>query len=280
VQFCLDSLTLTDTEPTALIRAAASAGFDLVSLWVQPPPLYPRALVTREKANDCLKALEETGVRVACLEAFDLSSSIAVESYRPALELGARLGATTALAINMHNTDAARVADLLASFAESARQFGLRVALEPLSGFATSRLAQVRELVLQVGADNEVGIVFDVYHLMRSGESPTEVAATAPQLFWHVQLSDGVACVTAEQALLESWQERLYPGDGVFPLAELLQHLPRAGTWSIEAPRLQRALAGMSPAEQALEAMAAMRRAVALVAKPEGPFQAKHAACN
>jgi sugar phosphate isomerase/epimerase len=267
VKLCLDSLTLTDTEPTSLIRAARTAGFDLVSLWVQPPPLYPRALVTREKAKDCARALEQTGVRVACLEAFDLSSSVAVESYRPALELGARLGATTALAINMHNTEAARVADLLASFAESAREFGLRVALEPLSGFATSRLAQVRQLVMQVGADIEVGIVFDVYHLMRSGESLAEVAATSAQLIWHVQLSDGVACVTAEQALLESWQERPYPGDGVFPLAEILRHLPHENTWAIEAPSLQRAMAGISPADQALQAMAAMRRTVALTAK-------------
>jgi sugar phosphate isomerase/epimerase len=184
------------------------------------------------------------------------------------------------LAINMHNTDAARVADLLANFAESAREFGLRVALEPLSGFATSRLAQVRELVLQVGADNEVGIVFDVYHLMRSGEPLTEVAATSSQLFWHVQLSDGVASVTAEQGLLESWQERFYPGDGVFPLAEILQHVPRGGTWAIEAPSLQRALAGISPAERALEAMAAMRRTIALIAKHWGPFQANNAACS
>jgi hypothetical protein len=37
MKLCLDSLTLTNTVPEDLIYAAKSAGFDLVSLWVQPP---------------------------------------------------------------------------------------------------------------------------------------------------------------------------------------------------------------------------------------------------
>lgn len=36
----LDSLTLTATRPSTLIRAANAAGFDLVSLWLQLPPIY------------------------------------------------------------------------------------------------------------------------------------------------------------------------------------------------------------------------------------------------
>ena len=63
MKLCLDSLTVTDTEPAELIRSARSAGFDLVSLWVQPPPIFPLQLVTQANAKACAAALAETGIR-------------------------------------------------------------------------------------------------------------------------------------------------------------------------------------------------------------------------
>ena len=72
MKLCLDSLTLSDTEPTELIRSAKSAGFDLVSLWVQPPPIFSSALVTPAKAKLVAAALAETGMRVGPLEVFDM----------------------------------------------------------------------------------------------------------------------------------------------------------------------------------------------------------------
>jgi sugar phosphate isomerase/epimerase len=260
MELCLDSLTLTDTEPVELIRAAGSAGFDLVSLWVQPPPLYSRALLTDDCLQDCVAALEEAGVRAGPLEVFDLASVDAVESFSPALERGARLGARSASAINMQNNDASHASDLLARFAELARGFDLDVTIEPLAGWATSTLEQARAMIC--AARVEAGIVFDMCHLMRAGGRVEDLAAIDPELLWHVQLCDGVAALTREEAVVESWQERLYPGDGAFPLVEALRMVPLDISWGIEAPSRRRAAQGMTAREQAGEAMAALRRTI------------------
>lgn len=60
----LDSLALTDTHPQVAIRAAADAGFDYCSLWVQAPPLFPSALLSPDKESECAAAIADTGIAV------------------------------------------------------------------------------------------------------------------------------------------------------------------------------------------------------------------------
>jgi sugar phosphate isomerase/epimerase len=259
MKLCLDSLTLNDTEPVDLIRAARAAGFDLVSLWVQPPSIFPSQLVTPAKAKACLAALAATGIRVGPLEVFDLGSAEAVKSYRPALELGAQLGARTASAINVRNADAQAVSELFAQFAGLAREYGLGVTLEPLARFATATLAQARDIIRASRVD--AGIVLDALHLVRMGGTAADVRAVEPGLLRHIQVCDGVASPTPEALRGEASFDRLYPGEGVFPLVDLLRDAPMDVSWGIEAPSRRRA-AGMTAERQAQEAMAAVRRLI------------------
>jgi sugar phosphate isomerase/epimerase len=260
MKLCLDSMTVTNTEPVDLIYAAKSAGFDLVSLWVQPPPIFPLQLVTPEKVQACKHALAATGLSVGPLEVFNLTSAEAIKGYRPALEFGAQLGAKTASAINVGKTDPQEVADLFALLAELARECGLGVTLEPLSMFATSTLAQARDAIRAAGVD--AGIVLDAIHLVRKGGTLNDVRAMEPGLIRHIQLCDGKFPMTPEQVRYEASYERLYPGDGDFPLVELLSEAPMDISWGIEAPSLRRAKAGISAEMQAKEAISAMRRTI------------------
>ncbi len=257
----LESLTLTDTSPQDLIRAAAGAGFDLVSLWVQAPPLFPAQLLTPASDAECARLLADTGVEVFSLECFDLHSDAAVESYRPALERGARLGGRAALAINYSNPDPAHVAALLSRFAELAGEVGLAVNLEPVAGGMSPRLGQTRDIIGASGAD--VGIVLDPHHLVRSGDSLDDLRAIAPGLIRYVQICDGPLVQTAAITATEAVCERLYPGDGEFPLAAFLATAPDDTPLGIECPSLRRAGAGLSAADQAIAAMAALRRSLA-----------------
>jgi sugar phosphate isomerase/epimerase len=264
MKLCLDSLTVGDTEPVDLIRCASIAGFDLVSLWVQPPSIFPLQIVTQAKTRACLAALAETGIAVGPLEVFILGSSAAIRSYRPALELGAQLGARTASAINLQNTDPVAVSELFAQFAEFAREYGLGVTLEPLARFATSTLAQARDIIRASRVD--AGIVLDAHHLVRVGGTVADVRAVEPGLIRYIQVCDGPASLPPEESRLEATYERLYPGEGVFPLVELLRDAPTDIAWGIEAPSRRRAANGMTAEMQAKAAMTSVRRLINQIA--------------
>jgi sugar phosphate isomerase/epimerase len=262
----LDSLTLTDAQPQEIIKAAQVAGFDIVSLWVQAPALYPSPLLSAEKEAECAAILADTDLEVVTLEVFDLHSLAAIESYRDALARGARLGARTALAINYSNGDRAETAEILAAFAQAAGEYGLGVNLEPIAGGHTSSLRQGVDLIEASGAD--VGITFDPWHLIGSGGIIADIEAIDTSIIRYVQLCDGPLPIPADKVGVGAVCERQYPGDGSFPLQDMLRLLPLDVPIGIECPSLSRAQAGRSALEQAQEAITAMRRTLSLLAGP------------
>jgi len=259
----LDSLTLTDTAPQVAIRAAAAAGFDACSLWVIPPPLFPSALLAPAGERECAAVIADTGIEVIALEVFDLHSMAGVEAARQLLEMGARLGAKAALAINYSNADRGETSEILAAFAETAAGFGLATNLEPVAGGQTSTLAQARDLIRASGAD--AGICLDPHHLFRTGETVANLAAMDPGAIRYVQVCDGPLPQPPELAMTEAVCERLYPGDGDFPLAEFLKAAPADVPLGVECPSVSRAQAGRSARDQAVEAMTRLRALLAML---------------
>jgi sugar phosphate isomerase/epimerase len=257
----LDSLTLTDTPPQEAIRAAAEAGFDACSLWIIPPPLFPSPLVTREGERECAAVLADTGMAVIALEVFDLHAMAGVDACRPLLEMGARLGGKAALTINYSNADRIETAEILARFAETAAGFGLATNLEPVAGGKSQTLAEVRDLIRASGAD--VGICLDPHHLFRSGDTIADIAALEPGAIRYVQLCDGPIPQPQDIIETEAICERLYPGEGDFPLLDFLRAAPRDVTLGIECPSLRRAREGVSARDQAREAIASARKLLA-----------------
>jgi sugar phosphate isomerase/epimerase len=256
----LDCLTLTATPPPEVIRSAAAAGYDLVSLWAQPPAAYDVLLMTPVHEAECRQIMADTGVRMYSLEVCNLVSREANESYRPALELGARLGARVVVAFHFHGAEPEAAPDVLAHLAEIAAEYGLGVNLEPVAMGQTRTLAQARDMIRASEAD--VGILFDTWHLIRSGCGVEQVREIEPGLIRYVQVNDGLARIPEEAMIAESLEERLYPGEGEFPLAELLKAAPRDVPWAIETPSLRRARAGVTAEAQARETVALMRELV------------------
>jgi sugar phosphate isomerase/epimerase len=253
----LDCLTLTDTAPAEMIRAAGAAGFDLVSLWFNEQAIYPGALVTAENLGECEAAMADTGVRLYTLEAFELTSTAAIRDLRPAFDRGARLGGKVALCYHHGAVDGGEATGLLAEFADVAAEFGLGTCIEPIAMGGTATLAQAAALIRASGCDAR--ILFDTWHLMRTGGGLAELAALDPALLGYVQINDGLLTNPPEDAMAEVMGERHYPGSGEFPLAELLRITPRDIPWGIETPSINRVAAGRGAADQGREAMACMQ---------------------
>lgn len=254
-QLSLDCLTLTDTPPDQLVRAAGAAGFDLVSLWTGIP-IFPHHGVTADNRDAVARALAETGVGVHTIEVFDLVSEEALESYRPALQLGAELGARSATTINFANPDRDDVVRLLHRFAAIAESYGLATSLEPISVGHTRTLKDAAHLIADAGA--KVGITFDFLHLVRTGGSAEDVRAIDPALIRYVQVCDGPLEVAPELAPAEGTVARLLPGAGEFPVSALIAASPTHAIFAAECPDLARMQSGATPGQRALEAMQAL----------------------
>lgn len=252
----LDCLTLSELPAAEMIRVAADAGYASVSIWVQAPILPGGALTSPEMAKDILRALSETGVTIGNLEVFNLNTDSPIADFEPALVLGAGLGARTATSID-YGSPRADIAERLWQFHELAARHGLRALIEPISMGVTRTIGDGLDLIDAAGVD--VGLVVDCAHLIRTGCGAKDIARADPRRIAHLQLCDGLLNLPADAIALEASLERLHPGEGEFPLVEILRATPAAATVGLEAPSQARRERGESPLQRARDAYAAAR---------------------
>ena len=236
----LAHLSALHLSPPALVRAAASAGFDLVGALRLTPtsdgighPVLDDPPMRRATAE----ALDDTGVTVLDVEVFRLRAGTQVRDAVPLLEAGAELGARYLLC-TVEDDDHARRASGFAALCEVASPYGLTCMVEPMVFSAVRTPAQARAL-LETAGDPVAGILVDALHLFRAGSGVADVAALEPRLLPYVQLCDAATAGPApsrEAAVREAVGHRLAPGDGVLPLRELLDVLPPDAAISVEAP--------------------------------------------
>lgn len=243
-------LSLLQLEPDELVDIAAHAGFDFVGIRVRgatPTESIPDQSPGSPMSRATIKALHETGVRVRDIEFLSLDGRTGREDWMPMLEAGSALGAST---INLAGQDEneSRLTDTLADLVGDAAAYGITPALEPISYNAVSTVEQAGRIASAAGAQ----IMLDPLHLHRAGCTPADVASLDPSLIPVVQLCDGPSAVPesvdidgplprgmtadGEPRKVESRARRLIPGDGDFPLVELLHAVPADTPISLEVP--------------------------------------------
>ncbi|WP_157217099.1 sugar phosphate isomerase/epimerase family protein [Flavisphingomonas formosensis] len=235
----LDCLTLLDQPGPDLVRIAGHCDFKCVSLWVQAPVLPFGTLTTPDQETGLRRALADTGVTVANLEVFNLAADHPIEQFRPALALGASLGAATATAIDYGERGADEIADRLAAFCRLAGEYGLGVNVEPISMGATATITDAAALIRKAGAP-DCGIVLDMVHFVRTGGTAADIATLDRGAIRYVQLCDGPVPVAPDWIGVEAMEERMAPGEGDFPLAAILAALPEDVQLAAEVPGFRR----------------------------------------
>ena len=163
---------------------------------------------------------------------------------------------------HIFEADPARAADILGRFCQIAAEEDLRVSIEfcqMTPGCKTIHAA--RALVEAVGAAN-LGFGICPMHLVRSGGTAADIAALDPGLLYYGQLNDGHGLHVAE-AYFEEVHDRQLPGEGDFPLRDILRALPGTVPIEVKCPSDNRRKAGVSAIEYARDAH---KRARALLA--------------
>jgi sugar phosphate isomerase/epimerase len=252
----LDCLTLPDVAPVDLIRVAAEAGYGSFSLWVQPPAMYDVMLATPAMTSDLARAIADHSVTLGNLEVFNLNSDEPITVYESAIAIGAQLGAKTATAIDF-GEPRADIAERLAAFHRLCADHGILAIVEPISMGNVRTPQDGADLIRAAGVDAK--LVIDCVHLVRTGCTADTLRTIPPEYVGHVQICDGPAEATPDEIGLEATANRLYPGEGDFPLLEILAAVPPGATLGLEVPNLDRLQRGVAPAERAREALSAAR---------------------
>ncbi len=196
-------------------------------------------------AAQTLARLGDVGLTVFDVEVFTLDGTRSRDEWLPVLEAGAFLGARV---LNVIGGDEQRnrLIDNLSELVGDARAFGITPLIEPISYQKVDTFAAAVSVAARAGC----GIMLDVLHYVRAGGTLNDLEAAPEGVVQLIQLCDGPAEVphlasparmplgqdidgSARQ--IESRARRLIPGEGDFPLQELLAKLPNVPI-SVEVP--------------------------------------------
>jgi sugar phosphate isomerase/epimerase len=244
----LAHLSALHLSPPVLVEEAAAAGFTSVGIRVYPATAsespYPMTAGSFMSAQT-FDRLAATGLGVRDVEAFTLDGARGRDQWEPALEAGAALGASVLNVIG-GDPDPVRLRDTLTALVEDARKYGIRPSVEPISYQPLSSVTAAGVLVEETGC----GIMLDVLHFVRAGGGIAELKALPAGAVSVIQLCDGPPTtpvlpvplrmplgqdVNGSARQIESRSKRLAPGEGVFPLRQILAALPDAPI-SVEVP--------------------------------------------
>jgi sugar phosphate isomerase/epimerase len=255
----LDHLTILDVQPPELVTIAAELGLPYVSLWTQLPLKADLPLVTEDNKAETLRRMRDTGVKLGNMECFNLTPELVSEDFRPAVALGAELGATSLVAINAWDPEPARASDNFAALCRIAAEFSMKANVEFISMGKVRTLDDAIAFVTGCGEPN-VGITVDFLHLIRTGGTAADMRRVDPKLIGYVQICDGPAGLAREEWNNEGFEQRQIPGEGEFPLADLIAAVPEGITIGVEVPHKALREAGVSAAERARRAVDGTRR--------------------
>jgi hypothetical protein len=230
-------------------------------------PMEPGSPMSRET----IARLRDTGLQVRDIEFLTVGPHTGPDDWRPALEAGAALAASTVSVVGV-DPDRGRLTDTLGRLTADSAAYGIRPTLEPISYQPVSRVADAATVARAAGA----AVLLDALHIQRGGSSLDDVRALEPDLVPCVQLCDGPLAVPetvelpAELPLgmkaagsvlqVEARVQRQFVGGGEFPLAELLAAVPPATPISVEVPHatLQARLSAVEFAALNLRAVQAL----------------------
>jgi sugar phosphate isomerase/epimerase len=264
-QLGLHHLTLKELDPFDFLEVAAASGYDQVTLFTQVPQvphagregMFAFPAVMSEMKRELSRRLEAGGLRVVGAEFFLMTQGADLSSYLAGLALGRELGAMHAVT-HLFDLDRARAVDTLGTFADLAAAHDLKVCIEfcQLTPGCKS-IHDAAWFIEQVDRPN-VGVNICPLHLIRSGGTAADVASLDARYFVNGQINDGLGLHESSDYFAEV-HDRELPGDGEFPLRQILSALPGATPIEVKIPSDRRKASGPSALEFARDAGARSR---------------------
>lgn len=231
---CLNTSTIRPGSMTTKIRAAAQAGFQALEPWNRDVDDYLRYGRTIESLRNLLAEHNMPLVSMIAVmgfigcEAAERPAQLAEARRR--MEQAAALGSPFIVASPpAGQTDIQRCGDDYAELMALGREIGVRPAMEFLGFVEQINSIRAARAIMESSGGADATIVLDWFHMVRGDGRDTmldDLAALRPEQIAIVHLDD--------VPYNKPWSEmgdhdRVYPGEGDIPLAELFRVLASIG---------------------------------------------------
>lgn len=274
IRLGVDHLTVFGMPPVQFVELAAAAGCDSVSLMTAQqdeiqPWGFPDWSLARDAGlrRDVAARLADLGIALELGECGVISPHQDVTALVPAIDAFCELGAAR-LNIATYEPDPTREADQVCRFAELARERGMPFCFEFSARIRPRTLDEQAALIERAGRPG-AAILLDVMHFYRAGHVAADLARFDPALFPYLQLCDG-PMRGEPNYIAEALHDRMVPGEGEMPVAEMLAALPADIVVSMELPQVKLGRSGVSHLDRVTRAAQACRAVLAEVAAARG----------
>ncbi|AYD05163.1 4-hydroxyphenylpyruvate dioxygenase (plasmid) [Neorhizobium sp. NCHU2750] len=210
------------------IQAVSAAGFDQIELWQQDLDAFPQGA---QRLGLQLRQARVGLTDYQVLLDFDgAPNEIRGEKRTEALRMfddAICLGAKTILVPASTRKDCVpgRIDEDMKWLCSEAAQRGLRIAYEAMAwSTVNSTTPAAWELVKRLDQSN-LGLVIDAFHLFSKGRTINDVVDIPDDRIYLVQLSDHAGEIDPARIVQIARHNRLLPGNGSFPLTDLVRHL-------------------------------------------------------
>lgn len=233
--YCLNTSTISGQSPGILgyIDIAAKAGYDAIELWIRDIEGY----INEGKSLASLKKyIDDSGLQVASAIGFApwLSPDPAV-SKKGFAQMKKEMEMMAALGCNRIAAPAAGVKTSLDLFAagqqykdllDLGRSTGVMPQLEVWGASkAIYHLGQAM-MIAAIANDPDVHILADVYHMFRGGSGFDTLKMLEGHVIEMFHMNDYLDTIAREE---QKDKDRVYPGDGVAPMKNILTDLKNMG---------------------------------------------------
>ncbi|MCR4411748.1 MAG: sugar phosphate isomerase/epimerase [Thermoguttaceae bacterium] len=217
------------------VEIAAKAGYRAIEPWVQKIDEYAKA---GGSLADLKKRIADLGLSVESAIGFpdwisddDAKRAAGLEQMKRDMDLvaqigGKRIAAPPVGAYNVAGMDLLKVAQRYRTILELGRQTGVVPQLELWGGSKTLRRLGEVAFVLVEAAHPDACAVLDAFHIYRGGSDFSGLRHFNGQRMHVFHMNDYPADPPREKI---SDQYRVFPGDGVAPLVQVLRDLHASG---------------------------------------------------
>jgi len=208
--------------PLETIKAAATAGFDAVGLWIEPR-LWTTQLIRATKT-----ALADSGLQLLDVEVVWIKPQSDTSDHKRCIDIGIELGAKNVLCVSS-DPDMGATAARLAELCVHAEPGEMRVSLE-FGVFTEVKTISMALAVLDAVGHPLRALLIDPIHVDRSGATAADIAAVPAWLLPYAQFCDASANRPDPEdfnaVITDAIDLRLQLGEGRLPLRAMLRALP------------------------------------------------------